>query len=59
MYRIQKILDSLIPHHTMDKLSFDRLLIRPSVLDFFSQPSKLHLQGIDLPVDGLDFGGIG
>jgi hypothetical protein len=28
---------SLIPHHTMHKLPFNRLLIRPAVLDFFSQ----------------------
>jgi hypothetical protein len=28
-------------------------------LDFFSQPTKLFLQVIDLLVDDLDFGGIG
>ncbi len=50
---------SIIPYLNVDKLSFDRLLIRPSVLDFFSQPSKLLLQGVDPLVDGLDFGGIG
>ena len=50
---------SLIPHHAMDKLPFDRLLIRPAALDFFSQPPKLFLQGVDLLVDGFDFGGIG
>ena len=40
-----------IPHQAMHKFFFDRLLIRPSVLDFFSQPAKLLLQGIDLLVN--------
>ena len=50
---------SLIPHHTAYKLPFNILQKRPLVFHFFSQPPEFLLQGIDLLVDGFDFGGIG
>ena len=52
-------MDLIIPHLAMHKLSFDRLLIRSPVLDFFSQPPNPLLQGVDLLVDGFDLGGVG
>ena len=50
---------SLIPHHTMDKPSFNIFQERPLVFHFFSQPPEFLLQGVDFLVDGFDFIGIG
>ena len=50
---------SLIPHHAMDNLPLNVFQIGPLVLDLLPQPPKLLLQGVDLLVDGFDFGGAG